>query len=154
MRSLAIVDAGPLIAALDRSERHHARCVEVLRRRDLQLVIPALVVAEVASFADKHLGPRVEAAFVRGLAGLDIEAPHADDWPAIADLVERYADLRLGATEAATAVLAERLGTDLIITLDRRRFGVIRSPGGRPFRLLPEPPAVHEEPVPYASGSA
>lgn len=152
MRSLAVVDAGPLLASLDRRERQHVRCVDVLRRRDLQLVIPTLVVAEVAYLAGRHLGPRVEAGFIRGLAMMEVEAPEPADWPLVADMVARYADLGLGATDAATAVLAERLGTDLIVTLDRRHFNVIRTPGGQPYRLLPEPPSVHEEAASYGSG--
>jgi predicted nucleic acid-binding protein len=146
---LAIVDAGPLLAALDRTDVHHARCVEVLRRRDLQLVVPALVVAEVAHFAARRLGPSVEAAFVRGMGLLEVEAPTPEEWPLIADLVERYADFPLGTTDASVAVLADRLDTDLIVTLDRRHFAAIRSPRGRTFRLLPELPAVNETAAPY-----
>lgn len=149
MRSLAIVDAGPLYAALDADDVDHARCVEVLRRRDLELVVPALVVTEVAYLADRRLGAAAEAAFVRGLASLEVEAPTPDDWPLIADLVVRYADLRLSTTDASIAVLADRLATDVVVTLDRRHFAVIRSPGGRTLRLLPELPAIHEAPVEY-----
>lgn len=44
-----------------------------------------------------------------------------------------------GEPPAATqAVLADRPGTDLILTLDRRHFGAIRTAGGRAFRLLRE----------------
>ena len=151
MRSTAVVDTGVLLAALDRREPSHALCAATLRRKDLRLVFPALVVAEVAYFADRRLGPRGEAAFVRSLAELDVESPEPDDWPVIADMVERYADLRLGTVDASVAVLADRLGTDVILTLDRRHFGAIRSPGGRTFRLLPEPLSVHEEPEGYAA---
>lgn len=147
MRSTAIVDTGPLLAALDRRDSDHVACSGILRRRDLELVIPALVVAEVTWFAASRLGARGESAFVRGLHELDVEAPHPDDWPVIADLVERYADFPIGTVDASVVVLADRLETDLIVTLDRRRFGAIRSPTGRRFRLLPEPPAVHEEPA-------
>ena len=76
--------------------------------------------------------------FIRGLASFEIEAPAPDDWPRIAEYVERYADFPLGATDASIAVLADGLGTDLLITLDRRHFGAIRLEGGRMLRLLPE----------------
>ena len=76
------------------------------------------------------------------------------DWPLIADLVECYADFPLGTVDASIAVLADRLGTDLVVTLDRRHFAAIRSPGGRSFRLLPEPAAVHEAPVAYGAPTA
>ena len=150
MRSTAIVDTGPLLAAMDRRDPDHASSAEVLRRSDLDLVIPALVVAEVAWLAADRLGPRAESVFVRSLRNLDVEAPHPDDWPSIADLVERYADFPLGTVDASVAVLADRLDTDLIVTLDRRHFGVIRSPRGRSFRLMPEPKEVPEDPADHS----
>jgi uncharacterized protein len=135
---IAIVDSGPLYAAVDADDDEHERCLGLLRRPDLDLIVPALVVAEVTYLVGRRLGARVEAAFLRGLATLEVEAPAVEDWPAIADLVERYADFPLGGTDASVAVLADRLGTHLILTLDRRHFGAIRSAHGRPFRLLPE----------------
>jgi len=147
MRSTAIVDAGPLLASLDRRDPDHVRSAEVLRRRDLDLVIPTLVIAEVAHFAALRLGPGGEAAFARGLSAFEVEAPTLEDWPLIADLVERYGDFPLGTVDASIVVLADRLDTDLIITLDRRHFGAIRSPQGRTFRILPEPRQVHEDPA-------
>ena len=151
---LAIVDASALIAAADTSEPEHARCVEVLSRRDLYLVLPALAVAEAAYVIERRLGPSAEAAFARGLVGFEIDAPLPIDWPLIADLVERYADFPLGTVDASIAVLADRLGTDLVVTLDRRHFGAIRTLGGRSFRLLPEGPAVYEAPVAYGAPTA
>ncbi len=135
---IAIVDSGPLYAAVDADDDDHARCLEVLQRPDLDLVVPALVVAEVTYLVGRRLGAEIEAAFLRGLATLEVEAPAADDWPAIAELVVRYGDFPLGGTDASVAVLAERLGTDLIVTLDRRHFGAIRTAQRRPFRLLPD----------------
>lgn len=152
MRSIAVVDAGPLIATADASDPEHERCLRVLERRDLDLVIPALALAEVAHLISRDVGARAEAAFLRGLGRFAIEAPTGDEWPVIADLVERYADARLGTTDAATIVLADRLETDLIVTLDHRHFAAVESPMGRRFRVLPERPALHEEPAPYSPG--
>jgi len=135
---IAVVDAGPLYAAVDADDADHARCVEILKRRDIELVVPALVVAEVAYMIGRRLGPLVEAGFLRGLARLEIEPPSPDDWAPIADLVTSYADFPLGGTDASVAVLADRLGTDLIVTLDRRHFAVLRSPNGGAYTLLPE----------------
>lgn len=135
---IAIVDAGPLYAAVDADDDDHVRCLEVLQRADIELVVPALVVAEVTYLVGHRLGATTEAAFLRGLLAVEVEAPSTDDWSAIANLVERYSDFPLGGTDASVAVLAERLETDLIVTLDRRHFSVIRMNDGRPFRLLPE----------------
>lgn len=135
---IAIVDSGPLYAAVDADDEDHARCLEVLQRTDLDLVLPALVVAEVTYLVGRRLGPAIEATFLRGLAAVEVEGPSLEDWPAIAGLVERYGDFPLGGTDASVAVLAERLETDLIVTLDRRHFAAIRMSDGRMFRLLPE----------------
>lgn len=137
-RVLAIVDTGPLYAVADQDDDDHRRCLEVLERADLELVIPALVVAEATYLIGSRLGARAEAIFLGGLATFEVEAPNADDWPAIARLVEQDADFPLGGTDSSVAVLADRLGTDLIITLDQRHFAAIRSSDGRPYRLLPE----------------
>ncbi|HXX61290.1 MAG TPA: PIN domain-containing protein [Candidatus Sulfotelmatobacter sp.] len=134
---IAIVDSGPLYATVDADDDEHARCLEVLQRPDLQLVIPALVVAEVTYLVGRRLGPEVEARFLAGLATLEVEAPSGDDWLAIAALVKRHRDLPLGGTDASVGVIADRLGTDVIVTLDRRHFGSIRSGQGKAYRLLP-----------------
>ena len=135
---IAIVDAGPLYAAVDRDDDDHARSIAVLERRDLDLVVPAMVVAEVAYLVQRRLGARTEAAFLRGLSPLDVEAPGLEDWPAIADLVERYANFPLGGTDASVMALADRFDTDLVITLDRRHFGAVPRRNGGSFRILPE----------------
>lgn len=135
---LAIVDTGPLYAAVDADDVDHAACRAVLERADLELVVPALVVAEAAYLVGRRLGPGIEAAFVRGLSELEVEAPLAEEWIAMADLVERYGDFPLGATDASVATLADRLDTNLIVTLDRRHFGALRPAAGGSYVLLPD----------------
>jgi predicted nucleic acid-binding protein len=135
---IAIVDTGPLYAGVNANDQDHRRCAEVLEDNRLELVVPALVVAEACYLIGTRLGPRIEARFLRGLAAIEVELPTNDEWDQIAALVDRYADFPLGGADASVAVLAERLGTDVIVTLDRRHFGAIRMNDGRAFRLLPE----------------
>jgi predicted nucleic acid-binding protein len=138
MLSIAIVDSGPLLAIANSADPAHRACVEALQEPGLRLVIPALCVAEVAYLLGRRQGPRVEARFLQGLEGFDVEAPRSEDWPRIAELVELYEDFPLGGVDASVVALAERLDTDLLITLDRRHFSVVQ-PRHRPrFRLLPE----------------
>jgi predicted nucleic acid-binding protein len=101
-------------------------------------VIPTLVIAEVSYLVGRRLGAVVEARFFRGLGGFDVEAPTTADWSRIAELVEQYADFPLGGTDASLVALAERLGTDHVITLDRRHFGAVRPRHCQTLRLLPE----------------
>lgn len=99
---------------------------------------PALVISEAAYLIASRLGSAAEAVFVRSLGRFEVEAPTPEDWDRIADLVERYADFPLGASDASVAVLADRLGTDTVVTLDRRHFAALRSQAGGSYRLLPD----------------
>jgi predicted nucleic acid-binding protein len=135
---IAIVDAGPLYAVTDTDDQDHARSRAVLERADLQLVIPALVVAEVTYIVGRRLGPEAEARFLRGLEHFDVEAPVSEDWPRIAELVERYRSFPLGGTDASVVTLAERLGSEVVITLDHRHFAAIQPRHRATFALLPD----------------
>jgi predicted nucleic acid-binding protein len=134
---LAVVDAGPLYSAADVGDVNHARCAAVFARRDLEFVIPTLVVTEAIYFLGLRLGPAVEAAFLRALEALDVQAPHPDDWARIAALVEDYADFPLGGVDASVIALAERLNTSVVITLDRRHFSAVRPRHVEALQLLP-----------------
>lgn len=135
---LAVVDAGPLYAAADADDIDHERSVAALARGDLRLVVPALAIAEATYFAGARLGPHAEAAFLRGLGGLDVEAPSPSDFERIAELVEAYASFPLGGTDASVIALAERLGASTVITLDRRHFAAVRPRHCDAFEILPE----------------
>lgn len=138
MASIAIVDSGPLIATANAADRDHQSCRELLEDSTFHLVIPALCVAEAAYLLQRRRGAAIEASFLRGLSDLDVRAPAAADWERIAALVDDYADLPLGAADASVVVLAERLGTDTIFTLDRRHFGVVKPRHCPQLRLLPQ----------------
>lgn len=55
----------------------------------------------------------------------------------VGDVVARYADLRIGLTDASIVVLAQRHGTRDVLTLDERHFRSLRTLDRRRFRLLP-----------------
>ena len=136
--TVAIVDAGPLFAAADAADPHHERSLQALSRSDLQLVIPAFVVADAIYLVGRRMGAGAEAEFLRGLEPFDVEVPDAEDWARIGDLVEQYADLPLGGTDASLIALAERTDARTVVTLDRRHFTVVRPRHCEAFELLPE----------------
>ncbi len=135
--ALAVVDAGPLYATADTADRDHEACRAVLSRPDLQLVVPALALAEATYFVGQRLGPAAESAFLRGVGTLEIEAPSVSDIERMAELVRTYADFPLGGTDASAIALAERLEAPIVITLDRRHFAAVRPTHRETFQLLP-----------------
>ena len=134
---LAIVDTGPLYAAVDANDQDHERCAEALLSPGMRLIVPALVVAEATYLIGARMGPKVEAEFLRGLTDLEVVAPEAVDWPRIGELVERYSDFPLGGTDASVVALAERLETPYVITLDHRHFRAIVPSHCDSLKLLP-----------------
>jgi predicted nucleic acid-binding protein len=133
-----MVDAGPLYAYVDRDDRHHAACLEMLETHPGPLIVPTLVITEVAYLVASRIGNEAEIRFLGDLAAgnLIAEPVAAADWMRIAELVGRYRDLPLGTVDASVISAAERLGSNEIATLDRRHFTVVRSELG-PLTLLP-----------------
>ena len=136
---MIIVDTGPLVAAADSDDKHHAACSHLLLTTREQLVIPAPVVVEVGYLLDRELGPHAEATFLRTLAtgALTVEANTDADFERAAELIEHYNKLRLGTVDALVIATAERLHTHRIATIDRRHFTVVRPTHIDAFELLP-----------------
>lgn len=110
---MIVADANVLYALADRRDKHHAECTARFRGNDDVLLVPPTVVAEACYLIDRYLGPAAEAAFLDSvrigdtyafqLAGL------ADaDLRRMAELVRRYADWRLGGTDASVIAMCER----------------------------------------------
>jgi predicted nucleic acid-binding protein len=112
------VDTGPLVAAAIANDEHHHTCVELFTGAHLagrRLVVSPLVVLPARA------GSRVEAELLRSLRDEDfsLEQLTPDDLDRMAERVDTYADLPLGATHASVIALAERLRTSEVATLDR-----------------------------------
>lgn len=99
-----------------------------------------MVIAEAGWLIERQLGATAEATFYRSIAAGELHVePFADsDWPRIAELVETYADLGLGGTDASLVAIAERLNITTIATLDHRDFTVVRPRHVNAFTLLPK----------------
>ena len=124
---MLVVDTSVLVAAADNADPDHQACAKAIESAS-PLVTTALVIAETAYLIGRQLGAAAEAAFFRALAAgeLQVETITSADAERIADLIETYADLGLGGTDASLIVVAERLALTKIATLDRRHFGVVR----------------------------
>ena len=132
-----LVDAGPLIALLDRSDAHHDKVVTALRKIQDPLVSvwPVLVEAMyLLSFswqAQKALWEIFETGTVQLLP------LGSDDIPQIKTLMEKYRDLPMDLADAALVRVAEREGLRRVLTLDQKDFNVYRLPRKGRFTLLP-----------------
>jgi predicted nucleic acid-binding protein len=125
---MILVDTGPLVAAANRNDMHHRASAEALAGAPPPRLVLGMVIAEVAYLLARDAGSSVEAGFLRSFRTgfLAIVSPTTDDLTRAAELVEQYADLPLGTTDACIVALAERLNITELVTLDRRHFSVVR----------------------------
>lgn len=134
-----IIDTGPLVAAANRKEPDHEACRSLLTETPGRLIGPAMVVAEATFMIERAGGPAAEARFLRSLQSplFQVELPTSEDLGRAAELVEKYADLPLGGTDASVVALAERLHETEIASLDHRHFKVVRPNHVAAFTLRP-----------------
>jgi hypothetical protein len=137
-----VCDTAPLVAAALYKDPDHYRCVELftgLRLANREMVLPSPIVAEVGYLLGMRGGAKTEADFLRALAEGDFTPVELTtvDYARMAELVERYADLPLGTSDASVIALAERLDVDEVATLDHRHFTIVRPRHVKALTLLP-----------------
>jgi predicted nucleic acid-binding protein len=123
-----VVDTGRLVAMANEQDRHHARCVEWFETAPGPLLLPAPILTEVCYLLERERGAAVEAAFLRSVRDeiFTLVAITREDLDRMAELVETYSSLPLGAADASVIAVAERLKLAEVATLDRRHFTVVR----------------------------
>ena len=132
-----LVDAGPLVALLDRGDPEHEASVAAFKtiREPLITVWPAFTEAmDLLSgswLGQKALWSRLETDTL-GLAPLD-----EGDAPRMRELMEKYRDLPMDLADAALVRVAERESLTRIFTLDRRHFAIYRPGRRRRFSIVP-----------------
>lgn len=136
---MIVCDTSGLLALYDTSSPHNVAVQRVFDRDSGPYLISPLVLAELDYFLLARFGPTVELTVLREITGGAYEIARFDDTDAeeAVSLAERYADLRIGLTDASIAVIAARHKTMDILTLDERHFRAIRPLRGKSFRLLP-----------------
>jgi predicted nucleic acid-binding protein len=131
----AIADTGPLVAFLDRGERHHAWTVEQVKTLDAPLLVCEPVLAEAMYLVSGH--PKAQDALFGLLAGGALRvalqvAEHIDELRA---LLRKYRDRPISLADACIVRMAEIYARYQILTLDSD-FTVYRKNGREPLELI------------------
>jgi hypothetical protein len=134
-----LLDAAALYAQANRREPHHAQFVALLRAERGLLVTSEAVATEADYLILTRLGVDAELAFLQDLAEgtFSVECLDRAERRAAASLARQYRDLELGLADASLVLLARRLGTTRIATLDERAFRAVAPLQGGVFTVLP-----------------
>ena len=133
-----LLDTGALVSLLDRRQILRDRCAKALGEWKGIVVSTEAVLTEATHLLRSQPGGRAAcvevfasgAATLLPLTGAMLRRVHA--------LLRQYDDLPMDFADATLVVLAEQLGTDTVLTTDRRDFEVYRIGGRKRFRILPE----------------
>jgi len=133
-----LLDTGPLVALLDRSEPEHDRVQSFMARlRGARLVATGAVITEAFYFlSDVRDGPASLASFLEASATEVRDTFNADALAAAVRLMIKYAEIPMDFPDATLVWVAQLSGADRILTLDRRGFSSFRFGKNRRFKLL------------------
>jgi len=131
-----LVDTGPLVALLDRSDPAHESVRTAWEPLRGKFITTAAVITESLHFLrDAPGGPdRIAAGVAQGHLSIADTFQPADLHRAAA-LMDRYADTPMDFADATLVILAERFGSARILTLDVRGFRTFRFSRNKPFQL-------------------
>lgn len=133
-----LIDAGPLLAVINRNDDHHAECAALLRRLDCPFYTTLPAITEAMYLLGRHTGADGQAALWKLLlrGDLILEHPTQSDLQRISDLMAKYADRPMDFADASLLAIAERLGLERIVTLDRTEFTIYRLHDRKPFVIV------------------
>lgn len=136
---MILFDTSVLVAAADTDDKHHASCVDLVRRTRPPLYVPAPVLVETCYLLEREQGTSAEGAFLRSIRDGQVQLIDLidEDIGRMIELIETYADLPLGSVDAAIVAVAERVKATEIATLNHRDFSVVRPRSRKYFTLLP-----------------
>ncbi len=134
-----VLDTGPLLAALDAADPDHLRCARLLGETHEDLVVPALVLAELDYWCHQRLGVDAWITFLDDLlaGAYRLEPATTADLARCRELQAQYHDQSLGVVDASVLALLERLGESKLATLDHRHFALLRPSHVEALQLLP-----------------
>ncbi len=123
------LDTSGVLAALNGADPDHEAVRAALESELGPLILPAGILAEVGYMVEADLGPDVLRQLVRDIDSGHYELDCGDgDFQRVGELLDRYADLRLGLADAAVIACAERRG-GRVLTLDERDFAPVAREG-------------------------
>jgi predicted nucleic acid-binding protein len=132
-----LLDTGALVSLLDRSQSRHADFVRFFDAWEGEVVSSEAVLTESTHLLGRVHGGR-KACLDFFLAGGAVLVPSTtSSLRRCRQIMEQYESLPMDFADATLVVLAEELGTKLVLTTDRRDFEIYRIKGRKAFTVRP-----------------
>ena len=123
-----LIDAGPLIALFDSSDKHHSGICSFLKKNPYRFVSTVAVFTEVSHMLDFKVNVLQDFYEWVMYKGIIIGDFNQNDMLRLLELTGKYADVPMDFADATLVITAEKTGIRQIISLDRD-FYIYRLPG-------------------------
>ena len=134
---IAILDTGPWVALIDRSESRHIECVQWLKNFSGRLYSTEAVLTEVLYILNFSTKAQCAAIDFVLEAVVEIVPPSVESLKKAKNLMKKYADLPMDYADASIVCLATETGMQNVVTFDRKDFAIYRLPKKQGFTIMP-----------------
>lgn len=136
---MILIDTSGVLAWIDGRQRHHPEVVSAMRTIPGPYLLSPFILAELDYLITTRVGNQAARLFLGEVArgAYQLEPFSASDVQRALDVLDRFADLEIGISDASIVVLAERYRINTVLTLDERHFRPLRTLDGSLFRLIP-----------------
>ncbi|MGI4789339.1 MAG: type II toxin-antitoxin system VapC family toxin [Janthinobacterium lividum] len=133
-----LIDAGPLVAVLNRNDDDHDECAGLIQSLDCRFYTTLAVVTEAMYLLWTRVGWVAQEALWRMILRGDLllEHPSPAELVRMSELMNKYSDRPMDFADASLVALAERLSLNRIFTVDRRDFSTYRLHGKKSFTII------------------
>ena len=133
----AIVDTGPWVALIDRSESMHLNSVHWLKQFSGTLYSTEAVLTEVLYLLNFSIKAQSAAIDFVVESLIEIVPSNRESLRKTKNLMRKYADLPMDYADATLVCLSMDTGILNIVTFDKKDFTIYRSQGKKKFNILP-----------------
>ncbi len=134
---IAILDTGPWVALIDRSESRHAECVQWLKKFSGRLYSTEAVLTEVLYLLNFSTTAQCAALDFVLEAVVEIVPVNTKSLKKVKSMMKKYADLPMDFADATIVCLAIDAGIQNIVTFDRKDFAIYKLPRKKNFTIMP-----------------
>ncbi len=130
-----IADTGGVLVLFDQSHPKHQATLDSL---DERLIVPSLTLPEI-DYLSYRLPRGAMRSFMASLLTQEFEYYELDliDLQRANEIMNQYADAKVGLVDASVVAVAERLNINRILTIDQRHFSLFKPKNLGFLELLP-----------------
>jgi predicted nucleic acid-binding protein len=134
---IAILDTGPWVALIDRSESRHTDCVQWLKNFSGRLYSTEAVLTEVLYILNFSIKAQCAALDFILESVVEIVPSNIGSIEKTKNLMKKYADLPMDFADATLVCLAMQTDMQNIVTFDQKDFAIYKLPKKKGFMIMP-----------------